>query len=169
MPSERFVEALNEQIAAELAAAHQYLAIATWYEGQTFPRLARLFSEQAGEEREHAQRMIGYLVESGVRPRLGSIPAPQADFPDHVAPIQLALEQERRVSVQITSLFEIARETRDPASEVFMQWFVSEQVEEEAKAEALLAVAERVREFPMMLEEFVAGEGDDLGSARPTR
>jgi bacterioferritin B len=165
MPSERFVDALTEQIGNELAAAHQYLAISTWYEGETFPQLARLFARQAEEEREHAQRMISYLVESGVRPRLAQVPAPRADFEDHVAPIALALEQERRVSVQIGGVFEIARETRDPASEIFMQWFVTEQVEEEAKMEGLLAVAERVREFPMMLEEFVAREGEDLGGA----
>ena len=163
MPSERFIEALQEQIGREFAAAHQYTAIGTHYDGQTFPRLARFFHRQADEERAHAMRMVNYLVESGVPVDFGSVPAPVTSFEDHVAPIQLALEQEKSVTVSISKLFEIARDTRDFASESFMQWFVDEQVEEEATVGDLLEVAERVREFPMMLEEFLAREGDRLG------
>ena len=80
-----------------------------------------------------------------------------------MSPIALALEHEKKVTVSIGKLFEIARETDDYASESFMQWFVDEQVEEEATMDALLQVAERVREYPMMLEEFLARDGDDLG------
>jgi bacterioferritin B len=166
MPSERFVEALNEQIAREFAAAHQYVAIGAYYDVETFPRLARFFYGQADEEREHAMRMVNYLLENGAPMQLGAVPAPQGSFTDHVAPIRLALEQERRVTVEIGTLFDVARETRDHASEIFMQWFVEEQVEEVATMESLLAVAERVREIPMMLEEFVARDGDKLGAAR---
>jgi ferritin len=166
MPSERFVEALNEQIAREFAAAHQYVAIGAYYDSETFPQLARFFFDQAEEERGHAMRMVNHLLERGAPLRLGEVPAPRAHFDDHVAPLQLALEQERRVTVEIGNLFEVARETRDSASEIFMHWFVEEQVEEEAAMESLLAVAERVRELPMMLEEFIARDGDQLGRAR---
>jgi ferritin len=163
VPSERFADALNAQIGREFAAAHQYLAIAAHYDAETFPRLARFFYKQAEEERGHGMRMVDYLLQTGTPLKLGEIPAPRRDFEDHVAPIQLALEQERRVSVQIGELFQIARETRDTASEIFMQWFVDEQVEEEDAIESLLAVAERVREFPMMLEEFLARDAGSLG------
>jgi bacterioferritin B len=163
MPSERFIEALQAQISREFAAAHQYTAIGAHYDGKTFPRLASYFYRQADEERAHAMKMVGYLVDSGVTVDFGSVPAPRTSFDDHIAPIQLALEQERSVTVSIGSLFEIARETRDFASESFMQWFVDEQVEEEASVGALLEVAERVREFPMMLEEFLARDADSLG------
>jgi ferritin len=95
--------------------------------------------------------------------RLGEIKAPRTEFGDHVEPISLALEYEKKVTVSIGNLFQIARETDDYASESFMQWFVDEQVEEEATMDALLQVAERVREYPMMLEEFLARDGDDLG------
>ena len=64
--------------------------------------------------------------------------------------------------MSISALFEIARETNDYASESFMQWFVDEQVEEEATMDALLQVAERVREYPMMVEEFLARDGGEL-------
>jgi ferritin len=163
-PSERFVAALNAQIGREYAAAHQYTAIASWYDGETYPRLARFFYKQAEEEREHARRMTDYLLETGQPVKLSEVRAPVNDFSDHVEPIRLALEQERGVSVSIGSLVDIARETRDHASEIFLHWFVTEQVEEEDSIGDLLQVAERVREFPMMLEEFVARDGDNLGS-----
>src|SRR5215217_2308675 len=94
MPSERFIEELQAQVGREFAAAHQYTAIGTHYEGQTFPRLARYFYKQADEEREHAMRMINYLIDAGVQPQLGEIAAPTVGFEDHVEPIRLALEQE---------------------------------------------------------------------------
>ena len=166
-PSERFVDALNQQIGREYAAAHQYTAIAAWYDAETFPRLSRFFYDQAEEERGHARKMTDYLLETGQVVRLGEVAAPINDFPDHVEPIRLALEQERRVSVQIGQLVEIARETRDHASEIFLQWFVTEQVEEEDSIGSLLQVAERVRESPMLLEDFLAREGDGLGGDEP--
>jgi ferritin len=164
MPSERFVEALNDQIGSELTAAHQYTAVAAYYDQETFPRLAKFFYDQAEEERGHAMKMVGYLRDTGSNLRLGEIKAPRGSFADHVEPIRLALEHEKKVTVSISGLFEIARETNDYASESFMQWFVDEQVEEEATMDALLQVAERVREYPMMLEEFLARDVDELGS-----
>ena len=165
MPSsERFVDALNAQIGREYAAAHQYTAIAVWYDAETYPRLAQFFYAQADEERDHARRMTTYLLESGQPVRLGEVAAPVNEFPDHVEPVRLALEQERTVSVEIGNLLDIARETRDYASEVFLQWFVSEQVEEEDSIGSLLQVAERTRESPMMLEEWLA-RGDHAPAA----
>lgn len=166
MPSERVVDAINDQIGREFAAAQQYVAIGAHYDAETFPRLAELFHEQAEEERGHAMKLMNYLLETGSRPRLTEIPAPRAQFEDVIAPIRAALEHERRVTVEISKLFEIARESRDHPTEIFLQWFVEEQIEEEARMEGLLAVAERVREFPMMLEEFVARDADKLGKAR---
>jgi bacterioferritin B len=163
VPSERFVEALNDQIGREFLAAHQYTAVAVFYDRQTFPRLARFFYDQADEERGHAMKMIGYLRDTGADVVLGDIPAPKNDFADLVEPIRLALENERKVSVSIAGLFEIARETNDYASESFMQWFVDEQVEEESTMDGLLQVAERVRDNPMQLEDFLARDAGELG------
>lgn len=162
-PSERFVDALNAQIGREYAAAHQYTAIAAWYDAETYPRLAQFFYDQADEERGHARKMTDYLLETGQPVKLGEVKAPVNDFPDHVEPIRLALEQERSVTVDIDKLVEIARETRDNASQIFLQWFVAEQVEEEDSVSSLLQVAERVRDYPMMLEEYLAREGEGGG------
>jgi bacterioferritin B len=163
VPSERFVDALNDQIGREFNAAHQYTAVAAYYDRLTFPRLAKFFFEQAEEERGHAMKMVNYLRDTDAPLRIGEVASPKTDFGDHIEPIKLALEHERKVTVSISELFEIARDTNDFASESFMQWFVDEQVEEEATMDGLLQVAERVREYPMMLEEFLARDGDELG------
>jgi ferritin len=156
MASERFGDALNAQIAREFAAAHQYVAVGNYYAAETFPRLASFFYKQAEEEREHAMKMVNYLLDRDVAPDIGAIDAPRQSFGDHVEPVKIALEQERKVTVRISELFEIARDTRDYQSEQFIQWFLEEQVEEEAAMSDLLAVAERTRSVPMLLEEYLA-------------
>jgi bacterioferritin B len=165
MPSDRFVEALNEQIGREFTAAHQYTAVGAYYDRMTFPRLAKFFFAQADEERGHGMKMIGYLRDTDAELRLGGLPAARSDFADHVEPIRLSLDYEKKVTISISALLQIAREDGDYASESFMQWFVDEQVEEEATMDALLQVAERVRDNPMMLEDFLARDGAELGGA----
>ena len=172
MPADRFVEALNEQVANEFAASHQYVAIAAHYEAQTLPQLAGFFYTQAVEEREHAMMMIKYLLDTNAPVRLGEVQAPDSQFSDHIEPIRKALDQERRVSEQIGDLFRVAREEGDYLSEQFVQWFLKEQVEEEATMSEMLDVAERVRDLPMTLEEFIAREspgeqGDDPVAPEP--
>jgi ferritin len=158
MPAPRFVDALNDQVANEFAASHQYVAIGAHYESQTLPQLARFFYAQAVEERGHAMMMIKYLLDTNSPVHLREVTAPAADFSDHVAPIRLALEQERKVSAQIGELFAVARAEHDYLSEQFVQWFLREQVEEEATMSEVLDVAERVRNDPMTLEEYIARE-----------
>lgn len=167
MPAERFVEALNEQIGDEFAAHQQYVAIAAHYESLTLPRLAGFYYAQAVEERNHAMMMVKYLLDTDSTVRIPGVAGPVAEFEDVVAPIKLALEQERRVSDRLSRLFEVAREERDYLSEQFMQWFLREQVEEEATMSELLDVAERSRDLPMMIEEYIARE--QPGSDEPSR
>ena len=167
MPAERFVEALNDQVANEFAASHQYVAIAAHYESQTLPQLAAFFYRQAVEERGHAMMMVKYLLDTDSQVKLREVSAPETSFADHIAPIQLALEQERTVSNQIGDLFKTAREEGDYLSEQFVQWFLKEQVEEVATMTELLDVGERVRDFPMWLEEFIARENPGGGANDP--
>ena len=120
MASERFLAALNEQIAREFGAAHQYVAVGNYYAAETFPRLASFFYEQADEERGHAMKMVAYMLDRNASPDIGAIGAPRQEFGDHVEPIKIALEQERKVTVRISELFEIARDTNDYESEQFL-------------------------------------------------
>jgi ferritin len=159
VPADRFVQALNEQIGRELGAGQHYLAVAFWYDEQTLPRLAKLFYDQAAEERTHGLMMARYLLDSGVRPALPTLAEPRADFADLVEPVRIALEQERRVTDQIAELSSIAREEGDYVSEQFMQWFLKEQIEEVDLMTSLLAVAERSRDRPMEIEDFIVREG----------
>ena len=158
MPESRFVAKLTEQIAYEFGASQQYTAIAVHYDDETLPRLAAFFYRQALEERNHAMMMIQYLLDAGAEPVIPSVAAPQTRFDDIVAPVALALDQERRVAEQVTRLAAIARDAGDYASEQFMSWFIKEQVEEIASMNDLLTVVTRAQNDPMRAEEFLARE-----------
>jgi len=158
MPAMRFVEQLNTQIGHEFAAHQQYVACAVFYDALTMPQMAGFFYAQALEERDHAMMMIKYLVDHDAPALVPGVSAPQADFPDVVTPVELALEQERRVTAQINELTRIAREENDFASDQFMQWFVKEQVEEVATMSALVAVVRRSRDNVEAIEGYVQRE-----------
>jgi ferritin len=168
VPSETFVERLNQQVANEFGASQQYAAIAVHYDAETLPRLAAFFYAQALEERNHAMMMVRYLLDAGAEPVLPGVVAPQAAFADVVAPVALALEQERRVTEQINALAALARQEGDYASEQFLQWFIKEQVEEVASMSDLLRVVERARTDPLRAEEYLAREAPGEEGADPT-
>jgi len=166
MPSDAFVARLNEQIANEFGAHQQYLACAVHYDAQTLPQLARFFYRQALEERDHALMMVQYLLDADAPVELPGVEAPQSRFDDVVAPVRLALEQEKRVTEQINGLAALARSENDYTSEQFMQWFIKEQVEEVATMHDLLAVVSRSTDRIMDVEDYLAREhlgpaGDD--------
>ncbi len=158
MPADAFVQRLNEQVGHEFAASQQYLAIAVFYDDETLPRLAAFFFAQALEERNHALMMVQYLLDAGASAPIPGVAAPQNEFSDVVAPVALALEQERRVTDQINALAAIARQEGDYSSEQFMQWFIKEQIEEVASISDLLKVVRRASENPLLAEEYLARE-----------
>jgi bacterioferritin B len=168
MPAETFVSRLNEQIANEFAAHQQYVACAVYYDAETLPQLARFFYRQALEERDHAMMMIQYLIDADADVTIPGVAAPQTSFADIVAPVTLALEQEKRVTDQINGLAATAREAGDYTSEQFMQWFIKEQVEEVATMSDLLRVIERSRDDPMEVENFMAREHPGGATGDPT-
>jgi ferritin len=168
MAAARFIDRLNEQTAYEFAAQQQYIANAAYYEGQTLPRLAAFFYAQAVEERNHAMMMIRYLLDADARVVVPGVGAPETEFADIVAPVALALEQEKRVSEQIGALAAVAREEQDFLSEQFTQWFLKEQVEEISTMSGLLAVVERSSDQPMFIEDYLAREQARSGAEDPT-
>ncbi len=168
MPADAFVERLNEQIGHEFAAMQQYLAIAVHYDDETLPRLAAFFYAQALEERNHALMMVQYLLDAGAQAPVPGVAAPQNSFGDVVAPVALALDQERRVSDQINLLAATARQEGDYSSEQFMQWFIKEQIEEVASMNDLLKVVTRARDNPLLAEEYLARESPVDSGPDPT-
>jgi ferritin len=122
------------------------------------PQMAAFFYGQALEERDHAMMMIQYLLDIDAEVVIPAVDAPASGFADLVAPVSLALEQEKRVTEQVNALLRIAREEADFASEQFMQWFIKEQVEEVATMSDLLAVVSRNQDDLEDIEEYVARE-----------
>jgi len=165
VPADRFVKQLNAQIGNELASHNQYLACAVYYDALTMPQMAAFFYRQAAEERDHALMMVQYLLDTDAKVEIPPVEGVTNDFDDVVAPVALALEQEKRVTAQINDLYRTAREEIDFASEQFMAWFIREQVEEVATMSDLLNVVTRNRDDVEQIEEYVAretrSEGDD--------
>jgi ferritin len=168
MPDKTFADALNEQIANEFAASQQYVGAAVYYDAETLPRLAAFFYRQALEEREHAMMMVQYLLDTGEAVHIPDIKAVETTYADGSEPVKMALEQEKRVSNEIFSLFELAREVKDYRAEQFLQWFVKEQVEEVALMGDLLNVVERSAENLLLAEDYIARESLGEESSDPT-
>ena len=170
MPSDAFVDALNEQIGHEYAAHQQYVAIAVYYDAETLPQLARFFYRQALEERDHAMMMVQYLLDA------------DADVVDPRRRRAAGrLRRHRRARSRSRSRRRSAspsRSTRSPAapahegdytSEQFMQWFIKEQVEEVATMSDLLRVVERSQDDAMDIEDYLAREHLGRRGRRPDR
>jgi ferritin len=130
--------ALNTQINQELSAAHSYLGMAAHFDVLNLDGFSRWMSLQADEEREHAQRLFRYLLDRGGKVRLGAIPAPDLSAGDHVKLFELALGQEQANTRSSNELYELATKLNDHATKSHLQWFIDEQVEEEASIEEIL-------------------------------
>ena len=168
----RFPEELNAQIGREFGASQQYVAIAVHYDSETLPQLAAHFYRQAVEERNHAMMIVQYLLDADETVEIPGGEAPRTEFDDVVAPVQLALEQERTVTEQIVALARLAREENDLVGEQFLHWFLEEQREEVSSMSALLSIVERGRDNVLLVEEYLArssggGEAGPEATAPP--
>jgi bacterioferritin B len=151
-----FATKLNEQIRNEFSASQQYIAVAVYYDSQSLPQLAAHFYRQAVEERNHAMIMVQYLLDADEDVLTPGIDAPQTDFADAVAPVSLALAQEKRVTEQIIELVKLARDEGELVGEQFLHWFLQEQREEIASMTELLAVVERGKNSLLTVEEHLS-------------
>src|SRR5215510_10938778 len=166
----KFPNAVNEQIGYEFAASQQYIAIAVYYDAQTLPQLAAHFYRQAVEERNHAMIMVQYLLDADEDVAIPGVEAPQTGFADVVAPVALALAQEKRVTEQIIELVKLAREEGELVGEQFLHWFLQEQREEVASMTELLAIVERGKDNLLTVEEYLsraAGGENPLEAGAP--
>jgi bacterioferritin B len=164
----RFPAQLNEQIGREFVASQQYVAIAVYYDAETLPNLAAHFYRQAVEERNHAMMIVQYLLDAGETATIPGIEAPRTEFADPVAPVALALDQERAVTDQIVALARLAREEGDLVGEQFLHWFLEEQREEVSSMSSLLRTVERAGENLLLIEQFLASAGEVQGGPEAT-
>lgn len=151
-----FPTKITEQIAYEFAASQQYIAIAVYYDAQSLPQLATHFYRQAVEERNHAMMLVQYLLDANEDVAVPGVAAPQTEFADAVAPVKLALQQEKTVTSQIANLVKIAREEGDLVGEQSLHWFLYEQREEVASMSELLDVIERGKDNLLLVEDYLA-------------
>ena len=141
--SEGLVAAFNHQIGNEIQASLQYVSIASWLAVQNLPELARVFYEQGDEERGHALKFVKFVVDVGGPLRLPGVPAPKSDFKSAEECVSFSLEAEKDVTRQINELGKKARGEGNTLALRFLDWFVTEQLEEVNKMTALLALLRR--------------------------
>jgi ferritin len=134
MLSRKMQDAINEQINKELYSAYMYLSMAAYCEDANLPGSAHWMRAQANEEMEHAMKFFGYVNERGGRVILKAIDQPSVEFQGLLDVFERTLEHEQYVTSLIDNLYTLALEERDYASQSFLQWFIDEQVEEEASA-----------------------------------
>ena len=152
-----FAEELNAHIGNEYAASQQYVAIAVYYDQETLPNLAAHFYRQAVEERNHAHMIVQYLLDADLPVAVPAVTEPKTTFKDAVAPVRLALEQEKQVTEQISRLASLAREENELVGAQFLDWFLKEQREEVASMSDLLSIVTRAAESNLLLaEEYLA-------------
>lgn len=157
--SQKLNEAINKQIGEELKASNAYANMAAYFNGLGLLKLTAMFFEQSEEEREHAMKFLHYLLEVEGDVAIPAIPAVPDQFGSVKAAFEMALSWEKDVTGKINHLMDLAVDEKDYASQDFLRWFVTEQVEEEATMSQLVLVAEALEDrSPLMIENFLPAE-----------
>jgi len=138
MLNEKVEKALNEQINAEMFSSYLYLSMSAYFQSLNLAGFAAWMKVQALEELYHAMKIYGYIEERGGRVTLETIEKPTRQWESPLNAFEAAYQHERKVSGMIDHLVNLAIDERDHASNNFLQWFVSEQVEEESTADGVV-------------------------------
>jgi ferritin len=115
-------------------SSYLYLSMAAYFEEKNLPGFAHWMRLQTGEENQHAMKFFDYLVERGGRVSLGAIASPKGDWLTSLEAFQQVLEHEEMISTSINELYELAQKEKDYPTQILLQWFIREQVEEEKNA-----------------------------------
>jgi ferritin len=157
--SEKMNTALNEQVGHEFGASLQYVAIAAYFDSDNLPELAAHFYRQADEERDHAMRFVNYVVDAGGKVAIPAVPAPKSGFASAEEAVKLSVDWELTVTKQINALVDLAIKETDHTTQNFLQWFVTEQLEEVSSMERLLSMIRRAGANLLLVEEYLARHG----------
>jgi ferritin len=144
MISKKMQEAINEQINKELYSGYLYLSMAAYFDALGYEGFAHFMKVQAKEEYEHAMKFYEYLNDRGGRVILKQIDEPQIDFDSVNEVFDLSYKHEQFVTKSINELVDLASKENDHASVSFLNWYVDEQVEEEATMDAILTKLEMI-------------------------
>jgi len=162
MISKKIQDAFNKQINAELYSGYMYLSMAACFEADNLPGFAQWMKVQALEERAHAMKFFAHVNERGGRVKLAAIDGPPVEWDSPLAIFKAAYEHEQKVTAMINALVDLAAKEKDHAAGAFLQWFVNEQVEEEASADEVVQMLKRVKNSPgplLMVDRQLAQRG----------
>lgn len=148
MISKQMTAALNEQINKELYSSYLYAAMSAWAEFNNLGGAAAWLKVQAGEEMSHAYKFYGYMVSQGAPVKLAAIAAPPAEYASLLNLFEEVLKHEQHVTAAINSLADLADKDKDRATALTLQWFITEQVEEEESVTNVIAKLKMVGNHP---------------------
>ena len=148
MLSEKIQAAINKQIVAETYSAYLYWSMAAYFESVNLAGCAQWMKAQVQEELFHAAKLFNFVAERGGRVKLGAIDAPPTEWDSPLAVFEHAYQHEQKVTGLINGLVDLAVEERDHATRNFLDWYVDEQVEEEASADAVVQKLKMVGDAP---------------------
>ncbi len=148
MLSPKIEEALNDQLNAEYYSSYLYLSMAAYFESINLPGFAHWMRIQTQEEAAHVTKFFDFVVERAGRVKLAAIDAPPTEWDSPLAAFEAALEHERHVTGLVNRLVDLSLSESDHATNNFLQWFVAEQVEEEAAADGIVQQLRFVKDAP---------------------
>jgi ferritin len=148
------LKAMNEQINKELYSSYLYLSMSAWCESEGYPGCAKWLKVQSEEENDHAMKIYRFIHERGGKVDLDTIDKPKSEFKNLTALFAMVLEHELKVSASITALYETAMKSNDYPSQIMLQWFITEQVEEEKNANEIVDLLKKVGDSPVSLLMF---------------
>jgi len=148
------LKAMNEQINKELYSSYLYLAMSAWCESEGYPGCAKWLKMQSEEENDHAMKIYHFIHERGGKVDLNAIDKPKCDCSTLLKLFGMVLEHEQKVSASITALYETAMKANDYPTQIMLQWFITEQVEEENNANEIVDLLKKVGESPVSLLMF---------------
>lgn len=138
MLSEKMLKALNQQLNAELYSSYLYLSMSAYFQSTNLGGFANWMRAQTQEELTHAMKIYDYVNERGNRVVLKQVEEPPSEWSSPLAAFQQAYQHEQKVTGMINKLVNLTVQEGDHATSIFLQWFVSEQVEEEASADEIV-------------------------------
>ena len=160
LASQDIIDAFNTQIGHELGASNQYVSIGSYFSEENLDELSKFFFRQAEEEREHALKFVAFILDVGGHVEVPPIEAPPHRFESAADAVGKALEWERTVTQQIYDLVELCQKERNHIALRFLDWFVTEQLEEVTTIGTLLGVVERAGEDNLLyVEDYLSRHG----------
>jgi ferritin len=160
MMNKKIEKALNEQLNAELYSAYLYLSMAAWFEAQNLRGFAAWMKVQTREENAHAMKFFDFVNERRGKVMLKAIAEPGKEWTSPLAAFEAALEHEQYITGRINDLVNLATAEKDHATAAFLQWFVKEQVEEEASVDSVVQQLKMAENAPgaLFMIDHVLGE-----------